>query len=100
MYVMPKKLNVVGVRNDKKVGNPVAAQNIRRLRHAFGYTMKDLAEVAGVSEATICLLEAQRRHGRIGIFEKLSRAFGVELQDLFTPTFRPNGIGSEWWERW
>jgi len=57
---------------------------IRRLRFDHGeMTQQDLAERAGVTRQTIIALEADRYVPSLLLAFRLSRAFGVTIEDVF-----------------
>jgi predicted RNase H-like HicB family nuclease/DNA-binding XRE family transcriptional regulator len=63
-----------------------AALEIRRARHARGWTQKQLAEKLGVSQQQIGKLENPDENPTLGTIEKVAAALGLELQLSFTPT--------------
>lgn len=57
-------------------------RNLARLRHTIGLTQHELAVRAGVSRATIYLIEAGEGDPRLSTLELLAKALGVEVTDL------------------
>ncbi|MGW9111692.1 helix-turn-helix transcriptional regulator [Microbacterium sp. NPDC055683] len=53
-------------------------------RHRSGLTYEQLSEQAGISRQTLLNLAAGRFHGDLRTWIKLSRAFGVTLDDLLS----------------
>jgi transcriptional regulator with XRE-family HTH domain len=58
-------------------------EEVKRLRQAKGWTQEQLAVYAGSSQPTVNLLEAGKRNPSASTLEKLARALGVEVVDLF-----------------
>lgn len=56
--------------------------NLVRLRHATGLTQQELASKAGVSRATIYLIEAGEGDPRLSTLELLAKALGVDVAEL------------------
>lgn len=72
--------SVVEVR-DIGLGDRVA-RNLVVLRHRSGLTQQQLAESAGVSRATVHLIESGQGDPRVSTVELLARALGVDAHDL------------------
>jgi transcriptional regulator with XRE-family HTH domain len=67
-------------------------EEVKRLRQAKGWTQEQLGVYAGSSQPTVNLLEAGKRNPSASTLEKLARALGVEVVDLFPkpPTPQPS----------
>lgn len=64
-------------------GTPIANQ-IRRLRFEHGeMTQETLAKAAGVTRQTIIALEAGKYAPSLELAFRISRAFGVGVEDVF-----------------
>ena len=60
---------------------------LRELREANGLTQEGFAEVAGISYKYYQAVEAGRKvELRLSTLERLARAYGIELWELFAPT--------------
>ncbi len=59
---------------------------LRKKREAQGWSIKDLAERAGVSVASVCHWENEKKHPRPSKKRKLAEVFKCSIQELF-----PNG---------
>lgn len=69
-------------------------QNVRRLRLAHKWTLRQLAEAAGMTQGYITRLEGGiHPHPSRGTAEKLAAAFGVEVEELTGPPPSPIDIG-------
>ena len=55
---------------------------MRRLRAVHALTLRDLAEISGVSYDTINKLELGRRPAHASTIRKLANALGVEPREL------------------
>ena len=64
-------------------------EEVKRLRQAKGWTQEQLAVYAGSSQPTVNLLEAGKRNPSAATLEKLARALGVEVVDLFPKAQSP-----------
>ncbi len=60
-------------------------ETIRRLRDERGLTLKELATLADISEAHMCRLENESRHGRRDVRMRVAAALGVTLADISKP---------------
>ena len=63
-------------------------ESIRRLRERRGVTLKELATLAGISEAHMCRLENEERHGTRGVRLSVAAALGANLEDISKPVPR------------
>ncbi len=59
-------------------------QKVRQLRQAKGMTTRGLAREAGISTETLNAIEHGRRQVQVRTLEKIARALGVEVKDLFS----------------
>lgn len=59
----------------------VVGENIRRLRIKAGLSARQLAEKAGLS--TVAMIECGHRPGRMDTLERIAKALGVPMGDLF-----------------
>ena len=57
--------------------------NIRRLRLQQGMSQHDLAEKAGIRPPTLCRIETGQSYGRGKTIEKIARALGVPVAELW-----------------
>jgi putative transcriptional regulator len=65
-------------------GNGGIENTIRRLRFGLGeMTQQDLAERVGVTRQTIIALEAGRYAPSLPLAVRISRVFGVGVEDVF-----------------
>ena len=53
------------------------------LRKQRGWTQEDLAFEAGINKNYICDMENGRRNPSLEIIERLAKAFGISISDLF-----------------
>ena len=58
---------------------------LRHLRSQRGWTLEDLANRAGVSEAYLSRLEGGDRQPSLAVLFSLAQAFGIALPSLFEP---------------
>jgi transcriptional regulator with XRE-family HTH domain len=56
--------------------------NLKRIRNEYPLTVRELAEMSGVSYDTITKVENGHRQARPSTIRKLSRALGVEPREL------------------
>lgn len=69
------------------------ANNVRRLRTAYGWTQEDLADKAGMDRSFLAHVERQARNVSLDSIERIAAAFAVPIAELFqqtepTPPFR------------
>ncbi|MBB5984010.1 helix-turn-helix transcriptional regulator [Kribbella solani] len=64
---------------------PNTGDAVRRIRYRRKLTQEELAERAGLSEATVKSIETGKRQGRMPTLAKLARALGVSTTDLLIP---------------
>jgi transcriptional regulator with XRE-family HTH domain len=60
----------------------INGDGLRRLRAIHALTLRDLAEISGVSYDTINKLELGRRPAHASTIRKLANALGVEPREL------------------
>jgi putative transcriptional regulator len=65
--------------------------NVRRAE--AGLTLEQLAEVSGVSRQTILNLSSGKYHGDLRTWLRLSKAFGVGLDELLADVWLAPGSG-------
>ncbi len=66
-----------------KSGGPEAfGRNLRAIRAFRGLEQRELAKLSGVDQASISMLENDRRRPRRSTVEKLAAALGVEVETL------------------
>jgi transcriptional regulator with XRE-family HTH domain len=56
--------------------------NLKRIRNGYPLTVRELAEMSGVSYDTITKVENGHREARPSTIRKLARALGVEPREL------------------
>lgn len=61
----------------------IVAQNIRRLRVARGLSQEALAVDAEIDRTYVSRLERELENPTVAVLERLSRALGVPIGDLF-----------------
>jgi transcriptional regulator with XRE-family HTH domain len=66
-----------------KIGDTSRMENLRRLRTDMGLTQAQLAEKAGVNQATISKIEKGSANFTADMAEKIARALGVSEVELF-----------------
>ncbi|MBI4652287.1 helix-turn-helix transcriptional regulator [Candidatus Desantisbacteria bacterium] len=62
---------------EQKIG-----RNIYNIRKAKGLTQNDVADIAGLSNDYISLIERAKRHPSIHILIRIAKGLGVQLPDL------------------
>ncbi len=55
---------------------------IKRLRGEAGLSLRELAEVSGVNQATISQIETDKRKSQLATLGKLAKALSVPIDDL------------------
>jgi transcriptional regulator with XRE-family HTH domain len=58
---------------------------LRAWRERRGYSLRTLAERAGVGFATLHKIEQERMTPTVDLLEKLARALGIAVRDFFPP---------------
>jgi transcriptional regulator with XRE-family HTH domain len=58
--------------------------NLKRIRNEYPLTVRELAEMSGVSYDTITKVENGHREARPSTIRKLAKALGVEPRELMT----------------
>ena len=73
-------------RNGKMMSMVTAVDQVgprlRAARQARGWTLDDLAQVAGVSASTLSRLESGKRQASLELLLPLTRALGIRIDDL------------------
>ena len=59
------------------------ASNVRRLRKAWGVSQEKLALEAGLHRSYVTHVEAENRNVSLDNIERLAKALGVQVGDLF-----------------
>ena len=63
----------------------ILGMNVRRLRHARGYSQGELARRADLSREYISYVETRGENASIASLASLSIALGVDVRELFRP---------------
>lgn len=61
---------------------------LRRLREERGYSVRELAQRAGVGFVTVSRIENGRMNPTVATLEKLAKGLGVHITDMFAPPRR------------
>lgn len=77
---------------NNKLATQVGAR-IYVLRMERGFTLRELAEAAGCSLATVCNIESGVSGGTTTILRRIARALRVELFDLFNVDTHTDDVG-------
>lgn len=56
---------------------------LKRWRERRGYSVRELAERAGVSYVTVVKIENERMSPTVALLEKLAEALDISVRDLF-----------------
>jgi transcriptional regulator with XRE-family HTH domain len=72
---------------------PPLAVNLRNLRKARGLTQDDLADAAGVWQATVSCIERGYRSGPPVVLDAIAGVLGVDLEVLRDPSSCGNCAG-------
>jgi transcriptional regulator with XRE-family HTH domain len=56
---------------------------LRQWRERRGYSVRQLAELAGVGFVTVSRIENDRMSPTVAMLEKLARALGITVRDFF-----------------
>jgi transcriptional regulator with XRE-family HTH domain len=67
------------------------ASNIRKYRHARGWSQAKLAERVGTSAHYVGMLETQTKYPSPEMAERLAAALGIDSTDLFRRDIDPGG---------
>jgi len=62
---------------------------LRHWRERREYSVRELAERAGVSFVTIVRIENEQMSPTVAMLEKLGKALKIEVRDFFRPSRRP-----------
>jgi transcriptional regulator with XRE-family HTH domain len=74
-------------------GGPDAAEvgiRIRRLRQVHGMSQRKLAELAGITNGAISMIEQNRVSPSVASLKKVLEVFGLSLADFFAEDFVPD----------
>lgn len=96
LYVMKEEVAVVGARNTP------TGDRIFELREAAGWTVRDLAEEAGISPTTVVQLEHGRGEPKFSTLRKIARAFGLSsVEELISdPKAKARPLAQQWLDEW
>lgn len=73
-------------------GDPNVGARLRAIRELFGYSQRELARMAGVTNGTVSMIEQNQVSPSIGSLKKLAGALSLTLADFFTMNLaRPSG---------
>jgi transcriptional regulator with XRE-family HTH domain len=61
---------------------------LREWRERRGYSVRELAARAGVGFGTVHRIEKDRMSPTVALLEKLAKALGIDVRDLFPPPRR------------
>ena len=61
---------------------------LRQWRDKRKYSVRELAEKAGVGYVTIVRIENDQTSPTVAMLEKLAKALGIEVRDFFAPASR------------
>jgi len=70
-----------------KIGN-----TIKRLRKQKGMTLKDMAKITGIQEATLSRIENDKMDGSINTFMLIAGGLDLKLSELFAAIEKDGGI--------
>lgn len=59
------------------------ASKVRQLREIKGWSQEDLSHKAGIHPTYLSGLECGRRNPTVKVLEKIAKALGVSVKDLF-----------------
>lgn len=62
------------------------SSNLKNLREKLGYSQKELADLALVSQSVIGHIEANNRCPRTDTLQKIAKALGVTVSELLNET--------------
>jgi transcriptional regulator with XRE-family HTH domain len=82
--------------------NTPTGDRIFELREAAGWTVRDLAEEAGISPTTVVQLEHGRGEPKFSTLRKISRAFGLSsVEELASgPKAKARPLAQQWLDEW
>ena len=63
----------------------VLAANIKKYRHALGFSQMQLAEKADISTSLVASIETGKKFPSSSSLNKLTKALNVEIHQLFVP---------------
>ncbi len=61
---------------------------LREWREKRGYSVRELAERAGVSYVTVVRIENDQISPTVALLEKLAKGLGIGVRDFFPPSTR------------
>ena len=64
---------------------------LRRWREKRGYSVRELAEKAGVGFVTVSRIENGHMSPTVAMLEKLAKALGIRVRDFFPASKRSKG---------
>jgi transcriptional regulator with XRE-family HTH domain len=70
---------------DKSEGRALVATNVRRLRHAKGWSQEKLSHLAGIDRTHLARLEAQAINVSLDVFFGLAEALAEDPRELLLP---------------
>lgn len=77
---------------DSEEGDPNVGARLRAIRELFGYSQRELARLAGVTNGTVSMIEQNQVSPSIGSLKKLAGALSLTLAEFFTMNpARPKG---------
>jgi transcriptional regulator with XRE-family HTH domain len=65
------------------------ARNIRRLRVARGLSQEALAVDAAIDRTYVSRLERELENPSVAVLQRLAKALGADIRDLFEPRIGP-----------
>ncbi len=68
---------------DKEI-NMFINNSVKKLRISNAYSLRELSRLTGISAATISRIERGILQPTVPVAQKLSKAFGISTDDLFT----------------
>lgn len=82
--------------------NTPAGDRIFELREAAGWTVRDLADEAGISPTTVVQLEHGRGEPKFSTLRKVARAFGLSsVEELISgPKAKARPLAQQWLDKW
>lgn len=71
---------------------------VRELRKQRGWDQEELAHRAGVSQSSVSRIENGQQNATLGAIERVARALGVTVPELFDPptTAEIAGLAARW----
>lgn len=75
---------------EEKTESPDIGRRLRELRKMYGFSQRQLAKRAGVTNGTISLIEQERISPSIGSLKKVLDGFPINMTDFLTLDMTPN----------